>query len=212
MNLSKPLTLLLLLSPSLHASSQVSGNVAGEYYLTGVRETASGFRLNQDNSFDFFFSQGAADRMGKGTWRKEGDFVHLSGQHWPGNDFKLLRETEVPSDSLFIQVNAPDPMYYPFTRCYLQRGGQYEDKQLRSDGRVYFANKHADTLFIQFELCPERATPFALKDLKGNLLEFSIEPWIMEVFIPSLTLRIEGNKLVGAHPLLKGEEFEYEKD
>ena len=42
-----------------------SQSVAGEYYLNGVMETASGFRVNADSTFEFFFSQGALDRQGR---------------------------------------------------------------------------------------------------------------------------------------------------
>ena len=30
-------------------------NLAGEYYLQGVMEIASGFKLNADSSFEFYF-------------------------------------------------------------------------------------------------------------------------------------------------------------
>ncbi len=50
-----------------------SQSVAGEYYLSGVMETASGFRINPDSALsEFFFSQGALDRQGKGRYRTEG--------------------------------------------------------------------------------------------------------------------------------------------
>ncbi len=44
--------------------------VEGIYYLENVMETASGFKLNEDNTFEFFFSQGALDRTGSGTWQQ----------------------------------------------------------------------------------------------------------------------------------------------
>ena len=45
---------------------------AGEYYLRGVMETAAGFKLNEDSTFQFFFSYGALDRQGRGKWTTEG--------------------------------------------------------------------------------------------------------------------------------------------
>ena len=44
-------------------------NIAGEYYLEGVMETASGFQLSADSGFQFFYSYGALDRFGKGKWK-----------------------------------------------------------------------------------------------------------------------------------------------
>lgn len=46
---------------------------AGEYYLTGVMETGCGIKINADNSFEFFYSYGALDRHGYGTWKKISD-------------------------------------------------------------------------------------------------------------------------------------------
>jgi hypothetical protein len=43
-------------------------NIPGEYYLTGVHEMGCGIKLNEDNTFEFFFSYGALDRHGYGNW------------------------------------------------------------------------------------------------------------------------------------------------
>ena len=51
--------------------AQTAAPIAGQYYLEGVRETASGFKLNEDSSFEFFFSspirrrESAAGEIGK---------------------------------------------------------------------------------------------------------------------------------------------------
>ena len=45
----------------------IQSTVAGEYYLQGVMETASGFKLNEDSTFQFFFMYGAMDRVGEGV-------------------------------------------------------------------------------------------------------------------------------------------------
>ena len=57
---------LILFTATKTKAQQKANDMVGEYYLTGVMETASGFRLNADSSFDFFFSYGALDRSGKG--------------------------------------------------------------------------------------------------------------------------------------------------
>ena len=45
-------------------------NISGDYYLTGVMETGCGIKLNPDNTFEFFYSYGALDRHGYGSWKK----------------------------------------------------------------------------------------------------------------------------------------------
>ncbi len=47
-------------------------NIPGEYYLTGVNEMGCGIKLNEDNTFEFFFSYGALERHGYGNWKLEG--------------------------------------------------------------------------------------------------------------------------------------------
>ena len=56
--------------------NEKAGAQAGEYYLRGVTEVGSGFLLKPDSTFQFFFSYGALDRQGSGTWRiKEKEIV-----------------------------------------------------------------------------------------------------------------------------------------
>ena len=74
--MKKYIFILLILSTSVKMQAQQKSNtIVGEYYLTGFMETASGFKLNTDSTFDFFFSYGALDRSGKGTWKQEGNKV-----------------------------------------------------------------------------------------------------------------------------------------
>ena len=51
-----------------YAQDTLNLSPVGEYHLTGVMETASGIRINQDSTFDFYFSYGAIDREGHGKW------------------------------------------------------------------------------------------------------------------------------------------------
>ena len=60
-----------------------SRDYTGEYYLRGVMETASGFKLNPDSSFQFFFSYGALDRMGSGKWTVRGNELILNSRPRP---------------------------------------------------------------------------------------------------------------------------------
>ena len=65
-------------------AQKITDTIIGEYYLKGVRETASGFKLNADSTFEFFFSYGALDRMGSGTWQKQGDQIIFSSAKTKG--------------------------------------------------------------------------------------------------------------------------------
>ena len=62
-------------------------NIAGAYYLQGVMETGSGFKLNKDSSFQFFYSYGALDRYGSGKWKLENHKIILNSKPYPGQRF-----------------------------------------------------------------------------------------------------------------------------
>src|SRR4026207_896884 len=78
--------------------AQVKNKVAGIYSLEGVMETASGFKLNEDSTFEFYFSYGALDRYGSGKWSMKNDSVVFNSKPFPGKDFKIV-------DSLLIKNN-----------------------------------------------------------------------------------------------------------
>ncbi len=50
---------LLLAFISLALNIYAQKNITGEYALTGVMEAGSAFKLNDDSSFEFYFSYGA---------------------------------------------------------------------------------------------------------------------------------------------------------
>lgn len=92
-NLSmEKLVTIILLVISMHSNSQESSiSVTGEYYLRGVMETASGFKLNQDSTFQFFFSYGALDRYGSGTWTHTNNKIIFNSIKQHEADFAIIQ-------------------------------------------------------------------------------------------------------------------------
>ena len=62
---------------TVHAAPAAAPALAGEYHLEGVMETGSGLRLNQDGTFDWYFTYGALDLAARGKWTRQGDGVEL---------------------------------------------------------------------------------------------------------------------------------------
>jgi len=53
----KTILLFLLITLTKYMEAQLqTDSITGAYYLKGVMETASGFKLNADSTFEFFFS------------------------------------------------------------------------------------------------------------------------------------------------------------
>src|SRR5687767_4228719 len=76
----------------------------GEYYLQGVPEMATGFKLDKDNSFEFFLIYGALDRHGSGNWKEEKGQVIFQSKPWSGKDFALLKSKTVSDNSITIRI------------------------------------------------------------------------------------------------------------
>src|ERR1700745_3082366 len=97
------ITILACLFCMMHMNAQ---NITGEYYLDGVMETASGFQLNTDSSFQFFFSYGALDRYGKGKWSLQDDSVIVfNSDKRPPLDFRLEKHSTTKEKIITIQAD-----------------------------------------------------------------------------------------------------------
>ena len=100
----------------MHA--QTTENIAGAYFLQGVMETGSGFKLNTDSSFQFFYSYGALDRYGSGKWKVENNKVILNSKPYPGKDFKLTDSAKDNNNFITIKIDDKNPMLFFFCSLY----------------------------------------------------------------------------------------------
>jgi hypothetical protein len=185
-------------------------NPVGSYYLHGVMEMASGFNLKPDSSFEFFFSYGALDRYGKGTWKQKGDKIIFNSLPRPGNDFKLTGSSKTSDAFIHIKVNAKDSLFnnYVYASGNLKEG-EYPVKA-NSAGDINLPVVD-DTIRLYFEFVPERISVFTVDTKRYNNFTFEFEPWIMEVFFSDFNLTLGNKKLTGAHPLITKEDCEYSK-
>ena len=189
--------------------SAQNNSMVGEYSLTGVMETASGLQLNKDSTFQFYFSYGALDRYGSGTWSARGNNVILNSRPYPGKDFKLASSSVVKNNFTTIKIEDPNKNLYRLVYCLVKK--QDGDTLLNADENGVIIVQHPiDSLRLLSELCSERMTSFAIN--KDNYFTFHFEPWITEVFFTSFILRFEGDHLEGRHPLLDEKEYSFKKE
>jgi hypothetical protein len=184
--------------------------IACMYYLHRVKETASGFKLNTDGTFQFFFTYGALDRYGSGNWTIENDIVILQSRPWIGKDFTLI-ESAVSGRGITIKITDKNPIFQKHAFASLKNGVDGSWQTPDTKGGIHFPDNEAGTITLAFEFCPERFTFFPIENKEHNYFEFRLEPWIMEVFFNNFPLKSKGRVLLGKHPLLRGEEFVYEK-
>jgi hypothetical protein len=186
-------------------------NTTGAYYLKGVKETASGFRLSADGTFQFFFTYGALDRYGSGRWTLENDNVILNSRPWSGKDFALADSQNVNENFVTLKIVRGNPLLLRNVFFSLRNGETGSWLQTNDKGEVRFPLQDVTTISIVFEFCPERFTHFTIENYKHNHFEFRFEQWLMEVFFDAFQLKADKYALFGKHPLLKGETFTYEK-
>ena len=128
---------------------------AGEYYLQGAREMASGFLLGPDGDFKFFFSYGALDRYGSGKWVPGDGQVLFTSVTKAGNDFELLDSKKVEGDRIIIRVKDNNQTLPGYVYGSLQKGAEGSWVQANKDGEIDFPGQEKETISLLFEFCPD---------------------------------------------------------
>jgi hypothetical protein len=202
----------ILITRGIMNAQPATSSLAGEYYLRGVMETASGFKLNTDSTFQFFFSYGSLDRYGSGKWTSKNDHVTLNSEIKHPRDFALVRSMKKPGDHITIKILDANPHLLHYMYGLISSGYSGQQDTADADGQMTFRPQKLDTIVLLFEFCPEKQSVFTIPGGSDNYFEFRIEPWIMEVYFDNLDLQITENGLEGSHPLLvETRKYLYEK-
>ncbi|MBK9317938.1 MAG: hypothetical protein IPM91_03240 [Bacteroidetes bacterium] len=95
--------------------AQTPCKVCGEYYLEGVRETASGFKINPDSTFEFFFSSGALDRYGSGKWHGQPSLANeflitFTSGTTQGAALKIMESKKKDDEGISMQIKDANPV------------------------------------------------------------------------------------------------------
>lgn len=183
----------------------------GEYYLRNVPEMASGFKLRDDQSFEFFFSYGALDRFGSGQWKIENGQVAFQSKAWSGSDFRLLESKVTDDRDITVKVTDQNPVILRYVLASLDNGKEGNWHPADEEGMIQFRQQPVNSLSLVFEFCPERFSVIKAPNPAHNYFEFAIEPTLAEYFFNDFRLDITPDSLRGKHPLMNGEKFFYEK-
>ena len=208
----KAACIILCLLPGILFAQNTDTMFTGEYYLRGVMEVASGFRFNADSSFDFYFSYGALDRVGKGTFERRGDSLILHSAPKPERDFILKTEKKTDDPKVVIQVTDPNPMVLSHVLCGLETQDSIFEGQSDREGYIVFDKMPVKNIFLMHEFWPDRASVFPVADSENNFFIFTIDPHIVEVEFKGVVLHLVDDVLEGPHPLLKPDRvYRFEK-
>ena len=183
----------------------------GEYYLNGVPETACGFKLNEDSTFQFFFSYGALDRYGSGKWSEHDTGIVFNSAEKPLQDFALVASEPGDQDKINLQVKDAHPMILKHIFCKIKSATGEQEGMTDSNGFVQFEKQDVETIELSFEFCSEKVSVFKVDDKAHHSFLFRPEPWLMEVFFQDFRLSRTERGLVGGHPFSFEKSFHYEK-
>jgi len=212
MAMYKYLLCMLFLSVCIKMEAQTTTRtLTGEYYLTNVMETACGLKLNADSSFQFFFSQGALDRYGRGRWSVKNNMLILNNRRRMPQDFRLLKSTHHENDRITICIKDSNNFAVKHVYCMINGNEKTQQAMTNDDGIVVFESQPVDTITLLFEFCPEKKSVFNVLNPRNNYFEFAFEEWVMEVFFDNFQLAIGDDGLSGSNPVLEGKEFHYRK-
>lgn len=207
--MNRPICLLFVFIFSLMQSG-AQRNIAGEYYLSGAMEVASGFKLNNDSSFEFFFSYGALDRYGSGKWSVNKDSVVFNSKPFPGSDFKLVNTIASNNASSILKIEDKNTNLYRLVYCRLKSGNRDSVFEFDETG-TFILPYAADSIELLCELCAERVSSFSL-DTQPATYTFHFEPWMPEVFFNNAAYYFSGEYLEGKHPLLGDKVYRFNKE
>lgn len=208
-------TTAVFMMSSFSALAQSKNNtVPGLYSLYGVREVASQLWLKADGSFEFFFSYGALDRTGKGTWIEDNanlGRIVLNSKTRPPLDFSLVSGRETNESQTSIKISDPNKALLPFVLVRLHAAKGVIEERADSEGYIHIPLQPIQKIELAFELCADRFSTFIPANSKLNAFEFRFEPWIAEVFFNNIVVYKSADGLQGSHPLLEGNSYTYEK-
>lgn len=209
----KKIIIIFMITGSMAQAQNDSLKTSEEYYLEGVMETASGFRLLNDSTFDFFYSYGAIDREGKGTWEQRGDSIFLNGKRKPEKDFRLTDSKKKTGNQLTIKISDPNKMILRYVSCRVTTHSDTLHEESDTEGIISFPAQPIKKIELVHRLWADRVSAFDMpeKERDNNYFEFAIERWIADVEFNNFFLVKHENTLTGQHPLLEGKEFVYEK-
>jgi hypothetical protein len=188
----------------------MTGTPVGEYYLRGVMETASGFRINEDRTFQFFFSQGALDRSGEGNWEMKQDMLVLNSRQKPAHDFALVNSSQKEKDGVRIQITDSNDLVIRYVQATIKGGGKTQQAVTDEQGMILFAAQPVESIELLFAFCPEKVSVFTIAPGDHDSFVFRFEPWMMEFFFKDFKLKLTEEGLSGSGLVLEGN-FIYKK-
>ncbi|MBK9638278.1 MAG: hypothetical protein IPO63_10845 [Bacteroidetes bacterium] len=183
-------------------------DVCGEYYLESIPEVASGINLKNDFTFEFFFSSGALDRTGIGTWKEElsadnKKTVVLNSDSTKKNPLSIVSSSRKKGKQTTVKIIDINPSLssYFIAVGFIENDTVYTN--CNQEGEAVLDGETFDSLQIIFEFCPDHL--LSIPSTKNhNYFQIKSDESLFEIFFRDFTLSINEEGLEGNHPVIKG--------
>jgi hypothetical protein len=200
-------------------AQQMPKELAGNYALQGVRETAGELKLSPDGRFDFALSYGAVDQEAHGKWSVSNGKVKLVADPSPAASFAFIAAQPTLSDDyakfpdkpvlLVVKVSTPR---LAMTWSNMEVAAEFSNGQQRSgttgnDGRLAFVDRQdaewrgavIRRVSVAYPKANAGPTWFKVESSKIRTLEINFEPGpLVPRFFEHAELSIEGDKVASA--------------
>ncbi len=177
------LSLFLNFSNISTLKSQITAkDITGEYSLTGVPEMASGFKFNDDNTFQFFYIYGASDRQAQGTYSIESSKIVLNGSKSAGNDFSLIHKQKNNStNKITVKITDKNVLLLKNVVCYFINGKDTVIAETNSEGVADTEIPDCNQIQLIHSFFPDLPAILEVDIKEYNFFEFSLNPSLTEV-------------------------------
>lgn len=202
--------LFLFFSCSMFA--QEAADIAGGYFLQGVKDVKSGFQLSPNYTFKFFYTQNGIDRYGSGRWELNKNTIVFTGRLKPARIYKLYAARRVNDNFVTVTFTDDNPALVKNIECILFTARGRQKLFTNADGVVKFNKYEVDSIQIRSQIFSDHPFTFICTNKVQNNFEFGFEKPAYEVFFDNFVLLYTNNMLVGQHPLLKGSQFRFVKE
>lgn len=208
----RSVVILIILSFFTMNSFSQDASLVGEYYLKGVQEVGAGFKFNPDHSYAFFFSYGALDREGSGTWSLKGDVLTLITAPRPAPGFSLVAARKAAQHGVTVAILTDIAVLRSNIQVGISCPGNLDTETDESGVAKFEGCTHAEKVSLTHSFFPDRAVVFTIKDPEANYFEYKLEPSIVQTDFGQVVMQRTKNGFSGSLPILeKGVKYEFEK-
>lgn len=172
--------------------------IPGEYYLTGVHEMGCGIKLNEDFSFEFFFSYGALDRHAYGTWKSDDNHSVVLNTDYD-NQVPFSIENAEKRDFEGIKIGFPNynkALLHETTIKVISNNVE-EEQVVGTQGIFHFTTNQADKIIVTCLFYFDNPATLVPADTTHNYFELAANHGLPLVHFKDAVFKVDETGLEG---------------